>query len=100
MGMATYDEFSHQGGIGKGKSQSEINQEEGRSPVTRRLRGETPDIAEADGTAGGSHDKTEPGTEFSTGGCHETPNRYSLLSRQSTMKWWVLLQTAAGKSVQ
>jgi len=73
------DQFGHQRGVGQGKGQQQVDQQEGGTAVAGGLGGETPDIAQAHRAAGGCHYKAKTRAEFTSSGCHRDPWVISLL---------------------
>ena len=59
MGVPAYDQFRHQGGVGQGKGDDEIDQQESGAAVAGSLGRKAPDIAEPDGAARRRHNEAE-----------------------------------------
>ena len=65
VGMATHKELGHHQRHAQQGDGQDIDKDEGGSAVVACLNGETPDIAEADGTACRCHDDAEFASERS-----------------------------------
>jgi hypothetical protein len=72
VGVATYDQLGHQGGVSQRKGNEQVHEKESRAAVTCSLCGKAPNIPQPDSTACRGHNKAKPGTEFASCGSHNT----------------------------
>ena len=88
VSVAANDELSHKCRVGEGESEKEVNQQEGSTAIAGGLGRETPDIAESDSAARGSHNKAKARAELAAGRSHKEESvRASRVVARSVPRW-------------